>query len=78
MSVDDVIDLIRATTWATVREMLSAGRAEVDGEPRPLESSEREAIRARYDELQRQREPEREPTRSELVEQRRERRWGGR
>lgn len=81
MSVDDMIDLIRATTWETVREILSSGRAGVEAGPGELGGADRARIRRRYDGLRDEREvqaAEVEPGRRHVAEARRERRWGGR
>ena len=80
MSVDDMIDLIRATTYETVRDILLSDRAEVDGHPRELGPSDRARIRRRFDQLRDEREVqdhEPEPERRHLAEARRERWWGG-
>jgi hypothetical protein len=78
MSVDDMIDLIRATTWETVREMLSADRGTVERGPGKLEAADRERIRRRYGGLRDGQADEPEPGHRHVVEARRERRWGAR
>jgi hypothetical protein len=81
MSVDDMIDLIRATTWETVREMLSADRGAADRGPGELRAADRERIRRRYDDLRAERDgqaDEPEPGRRHMAEARRERRWSAR